>query len=103
MNRRARTFYERAMTAAERTAFDDAQGVAGLGDEIALLRLEVRRLLTEEQPDGRLLQGAMRLLVQAVVAQRRLSGEEAEGLGEAAARLLEEFGAAIAAGDGGGA
>ena len=42
----------------------------------------------------------MRLLVQTLIAQQRLTGRQAEGLGEAAARLLEEFGAAIAVGDG---
>lgn len=101
MTRRTRSFYARVLSAADRAAIDDARAVEGLDDEVALLRVQIRRLLAEDEPDPRVLQGAMRLLVQTLVAQRRLSGREAEGLGDAAARLLEEFGAAMAAGDGG--
>lgn len=106
MTRRVRSFYTRALTAADRTTFDDAREVEGLADEVALLRVQIRRLIEDDEPDARVLQGAMRLLVQTLIAQQRLSGRQAEGLGEAAARLLEEFGAALATGDamtGGGA
>ena len=61
--------------------------------------MRTRRVIATEEPDARLLQGAMRLLMQMLIAQQRLSGRQAEGLGEAAARLLEEFGAALATGD----
>ena len=100
MTRHARSFYARALTAADRAALDDARDIDGLDDEVALLRVQIRRLIEDDEPDPRVLQGAMRLLVQALVAQQRLSGRQAEGLGDAAARLLEEFGAALAAGDG---
>ena len=100
MTRRVRSFYARALSAADRAALDDARDVEGLDDEVALLRVQIRRLLADEEPDARVVQGAMRLLLQTLIAQQRLSGRQAEGLGDAAARLLEEFGAALAAGDG---
>ncbi len=100
MTRRVRSFYARALTAADRAALDDAREVEGLADEVALLRVQIRRLIEDDEPDARVLQGAMRLLVQTLIAQQRLSGQQAEGLGQAAARLLEEFGAALATGDG---
>ena len=99
MTRRVRRFYERALSAADRAALDDARDVEGLDEEVALLRLQIRELIATEEPDARLVQGAMRLLMQTLIAQQRLSGRQAEGLGDAAARLLEEFGAALAGGD----
>ena len=98
MTRRVRSFYARALTAADRTALDDARDVEGLDDEVALLRVQIRRLLADEEPDPRVVQGAMRLPVQTLTARQRLSGRQAEGLGDDAARLLEEFGAALAGG-----
>lgn len=100
MTRHARSFYARALTAADRADLEDAREVEGLDDEVALLRVQIRRLIADDEPDARVVQGAMRLLVQALVAQHRLSGRQAEGLGDATGRLLEEFAAAIAAGDG---
>lgn len=99
MTRRARSFYARALSAADRDALEDAREVEGLEDEIALLRMEIRRLIETEEPDARVVQGAMRLLVQTLIAQRRLSGREAEGLSDAVARVVEEFGAVLASAD----
>lgn len=97
MTRRARSFYTRALSAADRAALEDAREVEGLADEVALLRVLIRRLLEEDGAEAPLVQSAMRLLVQTLVAQQRLSGRQAEGLGDAAARLLEEFGALLGA------
>lgn len=99
MTRRTRSFYARALTAADRTALEDARAVEGLDDEIALLRVEIRRLIETEEPDARVLQGAMRLLVQTLVAQHRLAGSEAENLSEAVARVVEEFAGVLAGTD----
>jgi len=98
MTPRIRSFYARALGAADRAALDDAREVEGLDDEIALLRVQIRELIANEEPDARVVQGAMRLLVQALVAQQRLSGREAEGLGDAVAQVIEEFGAMLATG-----
>jgi len=98
MTRRARSFYTRALSAADRAAVEDALEVEGLDEEIAVLRVQIRRLLEEDKPDAAVLQNGMRLLVQALVAQQRLSGRQAEGLSEAAARLVEEFGAVLGVG-----
>jgi hypothetical protein len=94
-----REFYDRAASAAELEA---ARAIDGLDDEIALLRLEIRRLIADDAPDPRLVQGAMRLLVQGVMAQHRLNGRQAEGLTAAVANMFEEFLAAMSP-DGGGA
>ncbi len=88
-----RAFYEHALDAADREAFEDAHQVGGLDDEVALLRLQVRRLIEDGDPDPKVLQSGIRLLIQALTAQHRLSGAQAEGLGNAAANLLEQFAA----------
>lgn len=98
MTRRTKAFYDRAVSAADLEA---ARELDGLDEEIALLRVEIRRLISEDQPDDRLVQGAMRLLVQGVIAQHRLSGREADGLTEAVAAMFEEFLSALSATDGG--
>jgi len=92
----AQAFYQHVMDAAGRDAFEAARRVQGLADEVALLRMQVRDLLADGQPDPKVLQGGIRLLVQAVAAQHRLSGEQAEALGDAFATLIEQF-AAVAA------
>lgn len=89
-------FYEHALDAADRADFEDAHHVGGLDDEVALLRLQVRRLIEEGNPDPRVLQSGIRLLIQALAAQHRLSGAQAQGLGDAAANLLEQFAALTA-------
>ena len=94
-SRGTRSFYARVLSAADRAAVEDARDVQGLDEEIALLRVLIRRLLEDDAPDPTVLQNGMRLLVQALVAQQRLSGRQAEGLGDAAARLVEEFGAVL--------
>ena len=88
----ARSFYEAALDEADRAGLAEARDVDGLGEEVALLRLQLRRELAEEQPDARLVQAGMRLLVQSLLAERRLSPQQADDVGEALAALLEEFG-----------
>jgi hypothetical protein len=87
-----RSFYESALDEADRAGLADAREVEGIGEEVALLRLQLRRQLAEEQPDPRLVQAGVRLLVQSLLAERRLSPQQADEVGEALAALLEEFG-----------
>jgi hypothetical protein len=78
---RARSFYERAMTAAERDALDDALVIEGLDEEVALLRLRLRSLLAESDADERLIQAGIRLLLQALATRHRIEGRHVEELG----------------------
>ena len=89
-------FYESALAAAdELEAFEEARRVEGLDDEIALLRLKLRRQIGDDEVDPKLIQGGVRLLIQALLAQHRLSPQQAEHLGDAVAQVLEEFGEAL--------
>ena len=94
--RRAReSFYARALSEAERPLLDAARSVEGLEEEIALLRVRLRDVLERHPDDGRLLQAGARVLIQALLAQHRLSPQQADHLGEAVAHVLDEFGEAL--------
>ena len=88
------SFYDSALAAADRHDFHVAREVEGLGDEVALLRLHLRRALADREGeiDARTLQQGVRMLVQALLAQHRLSPRQAGHLGDAVAGVLEEFG-----------
>ena len=85
-------FYGSALDRADDEALAVARRIEGLDDEVALLRLQLRQALEGTDLDPKLLQGGVRLLVQALLAQHRLSPQQAEHLGEAVANVLEEFG-----------
>lgn len=96
-----RSFYERALDAAEQDDLADARRIEGLDEEVALLRLRLRDALEQHPEDFRLLQGGARLLIQALLARHRLSPKQADNLGEAVTNLLEEFGQVLgSAGEG---
>ena len=88
------SFYDSVLEAADRHDFHVAREVEGLDEEVALLRLQLRRALADRDGDidPKVLQGGVRLLVQALLAQHRLSPRQAEHLGDAVANVLEEFG-----------
>ncbi len=72
------SFYASALTELERSLLPEARKVEGLDEEIALLRVRLSRLLTEEPENTKLLLEGVRLLVGAVAARYRLS-KKAEG------------------------
>ena len=88
------SFYDSVLEAADRHDFHVAREVEGLDEEVALLRLQLRRALADRDGDvdPKVLQSGVRLLVQALLAQHRLSPRQAEHLGDAVANVLEEFG-----------
>ncbi len=93
------SFYDSVLEATDRHDFHVAREVEGLGDEVALLRLQLRRALAgrDGDVDPKVLQSGVRLLVQALLAQHRLSPKQAEHLGDAVANVLEEFGEVLGA------
>jgi hypothetical protein len=68
-----RNFYRGALDAAEQADLEAAAMTEGLDDEVALLRLLVRRELAERPENLRLVLQGMTLLVRAVAARYRLS------------------------------
>lgn len=85
-------FYDSALSKADVEALAEARNVEGLEEEVALLRLQLRRALEDSDADAKLLQSGVRLLVQALLAQHRVSPQQAEHLGDALNNVLEQFG-----------
>ncbi len=87
-----RNFYRRALSEAEREALGPAQEVEGLDDEIALLRVRLRRALEERPEDMQLLVRGLDLLVKAVATRYRLSPKARRDLAENLAAVLNSLG-----------
>lgn len=95
----ARTFYRRALSQAEQVDLDEARRVEGIDDEIALLRLRLRRLMEEQPGDVDLLLKGVRVLLRAVATRYRLSPKARDDLAGSLGALLEHFKTALGVGD----
>ncbi len=86
------SFYAAALTEADRALFAEARAVEGLAEEVALLRLRLREALAQHPEDARLIESGVRLLIQSLLAQHRLSPKQADNLSAAMANVIEEVG-----------
>lgn len=93
--RKARGFYEAAMTEAERLLISEAREVEGLDEEIALLRVKLMRALVEHPENTDLLLKGVGMLVRAVSARYRLSQRAQDDLYHSVLGVLEGIGGAL--------
>lgn len=77
---RARSFYARALTEAERIELGQALQVEGLDEEIALLRLRLQQVVANQPGDLDLMFKGTALLARLVATKYRLSAEDAADL-----------------------
>jgi hypothetical protein len=89
---RARNFYRRALDQAERLDLEQAQEIEGLDDEIALMRVRLKRAVEEHPEDVQLLVKGLDILVRAVGARYRLSPKSRRDLAENLAATLNSLG-----------
>ncbi|MFQ5879777.1 MAG: hypothetical protein ACE5IZ_06375 [Dehalococcoidia bacterium] len=87
-----RRFYRQALSEAERLELDAARQVEGLDEEIALLRLRLRRALVDHPEDMQLMTKGMELLVKAVAAKYRLPPRARRDLADNLAAVIENVG-----------
>jgi len=73
-------------------AIDEAVDVVGLDDEIAALRVRLREMLNEEEPDMPAVLKALEVLTKAVAAQYRMSPRSKKELSDNLAAVLNSFG-----------
>jgi hypothetical protein len=86
----ARRFYSNALDAAERAGLPEALQVDGIDEEIAVLRLRLRRAIEEHPDDLPLMFRGIDLLARVVAARYRLSrGSKEEIEAQVAASLRE--------------
>ena len=83
-----RNFYRGVLDQADREELDSAASADGLDDEVALLRMLVRRELAEHPENVRLVLQGLSLLVRAVAVRYRLSPSDAAALEQRMADAL---------------
>ena len=88
----ARNFYRQALDQAERLDLERAQEIEGLDDEIALMRVRLKRAVEEHPEDVQLLVKGLDILVRAVGARYRLSPKSRKDLAENLAATLNSLG-----------
>jgi hypothetical protein len=88
----ARNFYGRALDQAERVDLKQAQGIEGLDDEIALMRVRLKGAVEKRPEDVLLLVKGVEILVRAVGARYRLSPKSRKDLAENLAAALNSLG-----------
>jgi hypothetical protein len=88
----ARNFYGQALDRAERLDLEQAQEIEGLDDEIALMRVRLKRAVEQHPEDVQLLVKGLDILVRAVGARYRLSPKSRKDLAENLAAALNSLG-----------
>ena len=88
----ARNFYRQSLDRAERLDLEQAQEIEGLDDEIALMRVRLKRAVEEHPEDIQLLVKGLDILVRAVGARYRLSPKSRKDLAENLAAALNSLG-----------
>jgi hypothetical protein len=100
--RAARSFYAKAISAAEQESLAEAMGVDGLDEEIALMRLRLFEAVKDTQADVRLMFEGAALLSRLVATKFKLSQSDAGELKAAieyAVNTLGEMGREAGDGD----
>lgn len=88
----ARNFYCQALDQAERQDLERAREIEGLDDEIALMRVRLKRAVEERPEDVQLFVKGLDILVRAVGARYRLSPKSRKDLAENLAATLNSLG-----------
>jgi hypothetical protein len=89
--RARRSLYSRALDEAEALEFELAQGVEGIDDEIALLRLKIRSLLERDPENLKLIMEATTTLARLVTVRYRISADQKKALTSAIGSVLRDL------------
>ena len=85
-------FYSRVLDEAEKLDFALACGVEGIDDEIALLRIEIKKAITGGDPKNlRLLVEATNALQRLIWTRYRITKEQRKGLREAIGNVITDI------------
>jgi len=89
----AGSFYAKSMKLVDELELASAAAVQGVGDEIGVLRVQIKLALEDDDPnDLRQVMPALRLLSQLLLTQHRLSAAVGDGLAESLVGVIESFG-----------
>ena len=86
-----RGFYSRALNEADELDFELAQGVEGIDDEIALLRVKIKSLVEHDPENIRLIMQATNALSRLVQTRYRISSDQKKSLTNAIGTVLRDL------------
>ncbi|MFC2069728.1 hypothetical protein ACFLTB_00925 [Chloroflexota bacterium] len=89
-NARKHGFYSMVLDEAERLDFEQATGVEGIDDEIALLRVKIKSLLERDPENIKLIMQATNTLARLVRTRYNIGKEDKQGLKEAIGNVLRD-------------
>jgi uncharacterized protein YjcR len=89
-NARKHGFYSRVLDEVEQLDFEQATGVEGIDDEIALLRVKIKNLLKNDPGNIRLIMQATNTLARLVRIRYNISKKDKKGLKEAITNVLRD-------------
>jgi len=88
----ARNFYRQVLDKAERLDLERAREMEGLDDEIALMRVRLKRAVEKHPQDVQLLAKGLEILTRAVGVRYRLSPKSRRDLADNLAATLNSLG-----------
>jgi hypothetical protein len=89
-NARKHGFYSRVLDEAEKLDFEQATGVEGIDEEIALLRVKIKSILAHDPENIRLIMQATDALAKLIRTKYKIGKEDKKGLKEAIANVLRD-------------
>ena len=90
-NARKHGFYSKVLDEVERLDLELAQGVEGVDDEIALLRVKIKSILGSDPENVRLIMEATNTLARLVRTRYNITKEQKKGLKEAIGNVLKDI------------
>jgi uncharacterized protein YjcR len=89
-NVRKHGFYSKVLDEAEQLDFELASGVEGIDDEIALLRVKIKSILTHDSENVKLIMQATNILAGLVKTRYNITKDQRKGLKEAIGNVLRD-------------
>ena len=83
-------FYSRVMDEAEQLDFEIASGVEGIDDEIALLRIKIKSILSRDPENIKLIMQVTNALARLLRTRYNITKDQKKGLKEAIANVIRD-------------
>ena len=89
-NARRHGFYSKVLDETEQIDFELAAGVNGIDDEIALLRVKIKSILSHDPENIKLIMQATNTLARLIKTKYNITKEQKKGLKEAIGNVLRD-------------
>lgn len=90
-NAKKHGFYSKALDKAEELQLEDARGIDGLDEEIAILRIKLRTIIQSDPQNIELALAAANTIARLVRTRYNISKEQKRSLKDAIAKVLTEI------------